>query len=241
VLKACLNGARTAGEHPRLPVTVAALASDAVRVGEAGAQALHVHAKDEAGRDTLVAASVDETVLAVRTAAPNLPCGVTTGAWAEPDVARRLRAISTWSVLPDFASVNWHEDGAEAVARSLLDRGIGVEAGLWTLDAVRAWLTSPLREECLRVLLELPDGLDHDATVRLADTFLATLGGAVARGRILLHGEGSSTWPALRYAFRLGCDTRIGLEDTLVLPGGGLAPDNAALVVAAHQQAGRQR
>jgi len=240
VLKACLNGARQAREHRALPVTADALASDAVRVQQAGAQALHLHVKDPAGRDTLVAASVDETMQAVRAAVPTLPCGVTTGAWAEPDVTRRLQAVGSWSVLPDFASVNWHEDGAEDVARALLDRGIGVEAGLWTLAAVRAWLRSPLRQECLRVLLELPDGLDRDATVRTADTLLAPLAGAVAGDRVLLHGEGTSTWPALRYALRLGYDTRIGLEDTLLLPNGEVAPDNATLVLAAREQADRQ-
>jgi uncharacterized protein (DUF849 family) len=40
-------------------------------------------------------------------------------------------------------------------------------------------------------------------------------------------------WPALRQAARLGLDMRIGLEDTLEMPDGSLAPDNAALVAAA--------
>ncbi len=35
------------------------------------------------------------------------------------------------------------------------------------------------------------------------------------------------------HAVRLGLDTRIGLEDTLTLPGGTRAPDNTALVAAA--------
>jgi uncharacterized protein (DUF849 family) len=50
---------------------------------------------------------------------------------------------------------------------------------------------------------------------------------------LLLHGLGSSAWPALRAAGRLGLDTRVGLEDVLTLPDGSPARDNADLVAAA--------
>jgi uncharacterized protein (DUF849 family) len=231
VLKACLNGPRLPAEHPRIPVTAAALAADAVAVRFAGAAAVHVHVKDGDGRDTLAAQPLREVVRAIRAAAPGLPLGVTTGAWAEPDPRARLRAVGAWTELPDFASVNWHEDGAEDVARLLLDRGVGVEAGLWTPEAVRAWRGSPLRGACLRVLLELPDG-DGRATVPLADRMLAEVDVA-GSPPVLLHGEGATAWPALRHALARGLDTRIGLEDVLTLPDGTTAPDNAALVAAA--------
>ncbi|WP_346540125.1 3-keto-5-aminohexanoate cleavage protein [Micromonospora sp. DPT] len=50
---------------------------------------------------------------------------------------------------------------------------------------------------------------------------------------VLLHGEGAAAWPVLAEAVRRGLDTRIGLEDTLGLPDGAPASDNAALVAAA--------
>lgn len=50
---------------------------------------------------------------------------------------------------------------------------------------------------------------------------------------ILLHGEEGSTWPLFDLAVELGLATRIGLEDTLLLPDGSIAPGNAALVRAA--------
>jgi len=52
-LQACLNGSRTATEHPAVPLTPAALAADARRVLEAGASALHLHPRDQAGRESL--------------------------------------------------------------------------------------------------------------------------------------------------------------------------------------------
>jgi hypothetical protein len=52
-------------------------------------------------------------------------------------------------------------------------------------------------------------------------------------GTVLLHGEEELTWPMLRLAGERGLDARIGLEDTLKLPDGQPAVDNAALVRAA--------
>lgn len=237
LLEACLNGARRPEDHPGLPVTPAALADDVAAVTAAGAGAVHLHVKDEAGVDTFSAADLAAVLVAVRATTPGVPVGVTTGAWALPDPGARIAAIGTWTELPDFASVNWHEDGADQVAAALLARGIGVEAGLWHARAVRDWLASPHRDRCLRVLLELPDGLDEVETREEAGRLLHQLEagavGASGARPVLLHGEGSSCWPALQEAARLGLDSRIGLEDTLQLPDGSPAPDNAALVTVA--------
>ena len=198
MLTACLNGARRPAAHPALPVTPAQLAADAARVAARGAGAVHLHVKDAAGADSLAAGPLAEVLPAVRARVPGLPVGVTTGAWAAPDPADRLAAVRSWTVLPESASVNWHEPGAEEVAGLLLDRGVGVEAGLWTPDAVRAWGSSRLRDRCTRVLLELPDGPGEAATAELAGDMLTALG--AGRVPVQLHGEGTSTWPALLFA-----------------------------------------
>lgn len=233
-LKACLNGARHPAEHPALPVTPAALAADAAAVLAVGADAVHLHVKDAEGIDTLNGDALAAVLVAVRGAAPSLPVGVTTGAWSMPDPAERVAAVRRWTALPDFASVNWHEPGAEQVATTLLERGVGVEAGLWHVDAVDAWLASPNRDRCARVLLELPDGLDQAAADAEADQLVQAIRAGGTQLPVLLHGEGSSCWPALHQARRWGLAARIGLEDVLELPDGSPAPDNAALVKAAH-------
>ena len=168
-LKACVNGPRKPSEHPALPVTADDLAREVAGVRAAGADAAHVHVKDAEGIDTFAADSLEAVVQGVRSAAPGMPLGVTTGAWALPDPRDRVAAIEGWRLLPDFASVNWHEDGADDVAAALLRRGVGVEAGLWHDEAVAAWGRSPLRQRCLRILLELPDGLDPVGAVEMAD------------------------------------------------------------------------
>lgn len=110
---------------------------------------------------------------AVRAVAGGTPLGVTTGAWSIPDPTERVQAIRAWTVLPDFASVNWHEPGAEQVAGALVSLGVGIEAGLWHGESVADWLTSPYRDRCLRALIELPDGLDGTETVARAELLLA--------------------------------------------------------------------
>lgn len=233
-MKACLNGPRSRAEHPALPMTAAELAADARAVQEAGVDAVHVHVKDADGADTCAAARVEDVVGAIRRAAPGLPVGVSTGAWMEPDAGRRAAAVRSWTVLPDFASVNWHEEGAERVAAALLERGVGVEAGLWHAAAAWAWARSDLRERCLRVLLELPDGLDGEQTRERADLMVEIVD-TVPMTSVVLHGEGTSTWPALRHAGRRGLGARIGLEDTLCLPDGGAAGSNLDLALVARQ------
>jgi uncharacterized protein (DUF849 family) len=153
-----------------------------------------------------------------------------------------VAAVRAWGRLPerpDFASVNWHEEGADEVAGALLDAGIGVEAGLWHVEGAQAWLASQHRDRCVRVLLELADGLDSASVAHQAGALLDLVRQAPAvrggRAPVLLHGEGTSAWPAVRLAGRLGLSTRIGLEDVHAMPDGRTAPSNAALVRAARE------
>ncbi|GEM_PF-2713384 len=175
-------------------------------------------------------------VLAVRQACPGVPVGVTTGAWASPDPAARVRSVRSWTALPDFASVNWHEEGADDVAAALIDRGIGVEAGIWPGEGLARWQASPWRGSCLRALVELADVPDEDAAAWVARQATPLVDGVhrlEPELPVLLHGAEGSTWAAVDLAARLGLDTRVGLEDTTRLPGGATAAGNAQLVEAA--------
>jgi uncharacterized protein (DUF849 family) len=230
-LKACINGARTSEAHPHLPVTPEQLAAEAVAAHGAGAKAVHLHPKTADGVDSLRPDIVDAAVSAVRHAAPGLPLGVTTGLWALPDPDERLRAVEAWTVLPDFASVNWHEPGAQPVARLLLSRGVGVEAGIFHAEAAASWAGSEIAAHCMRVMVELgPDG-----DVATADDLLSEVLAAGSPAPVLLHGMNESCWPLLEHAVARGVQARVGMEDTLLLPDGSTAPGNAALVSAAVQ------
>ncbi|WP_404373256.1 3-keto-5-aminohexanoate cleavage protein [Kytococcus sedentarius] len=233
LFKACLNGARDVEEHPRLSADACVIAAEARAAVAAGAGALHVHAKDAAGRDSLAVDDVARVLDAVRAVCPEVPVGVTTGAWALPGVSTRVAAVAAWAVRPDFASVNWHEEGADAVAGALLDAGIGVEAGVWNPEGLHRWARSPHRDACLRVMIELPDVPTDDAgshVERLARPLLDGVRRAAPHLPVLLHGEETSAWPAIDLALSEGLDTRAGLEDTLRMPDGSPAEGNGELV-----------
>ncbi|HEY5835331.1 3-keto-5-aminohexanoate cleavage protein [Streptomyces sp.] len=240
MLQVCLNGARDRSVCERLPVTPQELGDAASEAVAAGARAIHIHPKDDGGADTMEPVFVDAAVASVRASAPGIPIGVTTGAWTEPDARRRAALVRSWSVLPDHASVNWHEEGTEDVATALLETGVGIEAGVFSgTDAIarlRAW---PHAHRVLRVLAEVADTDPRTAPVT-ADHLLAELDAADGQGRgarrpVLLHGVDGAAWAVLRMAVARGLDARIGLEDVLLLPDGTPAPDNAALVSAARE------
>jgi uncharacterized protein (DUF849 family) len=229
VLIVALNGGVRPDEHPAVPITPAELAADAVRCESVRAGAVHVHPRDEEGRESLAAESIDAAVVALRRACPALPVGVSTGAWMEPDPDARVAAVRSWTQLPDFASVNAHEEGAERVAAALHARGIGVEAGLWTPAAVAAYRGWGV--PCVRLLLECMEP-DVDAALANAAAMLSALP-PTGMPPVLLHAEGPAVWAVLREAVRRGLDARIGLEDTRTMPDGTMAPGNLALVEAA--------
>jgi uncharacterized protein (DUF849 family) len=226
---ACLNGIRTLEQHPALPVAPEQLGAEALAAHRAGAKAAHVHAKSRYGLDSLEPEIVDAAVSGVRHAAPGLPLGVTTGFWALPDAHARLTAVKSWQVLPDFASVNWHEPGSQELAELLLTRGVGVEVGIFNAESLASWAASEFAPHSMRVMIELPP----DGDTALADRLLDQVKAAGSHAPVLLHGLDDSCWSLLAHAGLRGLQTRIGLEDTLVLPDGSAAPDNAALVSAA--------
>ena len=117
LLQATLNGRLTKDDHSAVPVTLEELAADAAACVAAGARAFHVHPRDASGAESLDARVVDRVVAAVREPL-GLPVGVTTGAWIEPDLPRRLQLVREWTQ-PDYTSVNLSEPGAIEVMQAL--------------------------------------------------------------------------------------------------------------------------
>lgn len=231
LVKACLNGARRPGSVNSLPVTPSELARDAAAVVAVGAGAIHVHPRAGDGSESLDGAEVGAALAAIRSAAPGVPVGVTTGAWIESDPVRRLDLIRGWETLPGFASVNFHEDGATNIAQLLIERGVGVEAGLWTVEAAETFVASGLAPHCLRILLE-PREQEPAAALATVDGIIAVVERAGSTIPRLLHGGRVTAWPLLEEALRRGLDARMGLEDTDRLPDDRPA-GNSELVAAA--------
>ena len=231
-LQACLNGGRPRSFHPAVPLTPAALARDAVAVRRAGAECLHFHPRDAAGRESLAPADVAAALDAVRQAVPGMPVGISTGAWIAPTGIGRLAVMRAWTVLPDYVSVNLHEADADDVVALMRARGIAVESGVWTQVAARRFAATRLPRYSLRVLVEMTSQNPQEAT-REAAAILDILDAAGLRTPVLLHGQGESVWPMVEMAAERGLATRVGFEDGRELPGGAIAAGNAALVAEA--------
>ena len=232
MLQACLNGGRTRAEAPGVPLAPKELARDAVAAREAGAQELHVHPRNLAESETLAPAEVGAALKAIRAAVPGMPVGIGTGAWIAPGGTKRLAQMEAWEELPDYVSVNMNEADAPKVISLMHERGIGVEAGVWSVaDAKRLCREVP-KTSILRVLVEMPDASGPIVRTEAARC-IEMLRSRGMQAPILLHGLEQSAWPCVIEAARLGLSTRIGFEDVLDLPGGTPAPSNAALVACA--------
>jgi uncharacterized protein (DUF849 family) len=233
LVKACLNGPRDPAEHPAIPVTPEELAREAKQAVAAGAGAIHIHPRDADGRESLDPEDCAGALEAVRRACPGVPIGLTTGLWIARDVAHRRSLIRSWRTLPDFVSVNFSEDGAEELAELALSRRIGIEPGLWAVSDAQRLVASGLARQSLRILVEIDEDEDPTSALSLAQQIDQVLDWHTIDQARLHHGHGLATWAVIERAIGRGYDIRIGLEDTLAMPDGRQARDNAELVAGA--------
>lgn len=229
MLQACLNGGRTAGEHPAVPRSAEELATDARAAVDAGARVLHLHPHDAAGVQTFAAEPCAAALRAVRGVCPGVPISLSTSAEIEPHPVARLRLIAGWSELPELVTANQGEPGVVELCEHLLARGVGIEAGLLELGDANAFVATELTGRCVRVLLE-PLDAEPEAAVAHAAAMEHVLAQAGVGLEQVHHGDGVATWDVMRRALARGHGTRAGLEDTTVLPDGTPAADNAELV-----------
>jgi uncharacterized protein (DUF849 family) len=230
LLQAALNGPFGKDAHPAVPLSAAELARDAAACVAAGARAIHLHPRDADGRESLHATLVDAVVTTVRDAC-GVPVGVSTGAWIEPDLERRVALVAGWRA-PDYTSVNLSEEGAAEIMAAALDAGVGIEAGVWSVEDAQRLAQTGLGARVTRILIE-PVAADPATAVALVEGIHAALDAHGLGAPRLQHGDGAATWVLLEDAVRRGIDTRIGLEDTVRDPDGTTTAGNEALVRAA--------
>jgi hypothetical protein len=182
LLQATLNGDLTKAAHPGLPVSIEELARDAAACVAAGARAIHLHPRDSEGRERLDAEVVDEVVVKVRDAC-GAPVGVSTGAWIEPDLERRLELVQAWRAA-DYASVNVSEPGAAEIMQALIQAGIGIEAGVWTVEDAERLAASGLGGQVTRILVEPVEVNAADAVELVKDIHRALDGFGLTAPRL---------------------------------------------------------
>ncbi len=230
-LQAALNGDRIHPAAPRTPNTIAEAAHAAVK---AGAASVHVHAFDDAGRETLDGRRCADVLRAIRSLCPGTPVSLTTSATIIPDPQQRLKVVGAWVDLPDLVTANQGEEGIVELREFLLSRGVAIEAGLLSVDDARAFVRSGLAGRCRRVLIE-PLDEEPEAALRHAAEMENIVVSASITIEQVHHGYGMACWAVNWRALERGHGIRTGLEDITLLPDGTPARDNADLVAAAAQ------
>ena len=229
LLQAALNGDRV---HPAAPRTPGELAAEARSAVDAGARSLHLHPYDRDGRETLAAGPCAAALHAVRAVCPGVPISLSTSAAIEADPERRLAFVVAWKELPDLVTANQGEEGIMELCGLLLARGIGIEAGLLSIEDARTLVASGIAPRCMRAMVEPLDPDPEDAVAHAA-AIEGTLAEAGVRLEQVHHGDGIASWAVNRRAITRGHGIRTGLEDTPILPDGRLASGNGELVAAA--------
>ena len=223
ILQACLNGGRAPGAHAALPLTPADLAADLADCLAAGAEEAHVHPRGADGLESVAAEDVSAALAALR------PLGAPLGLSSQEEIPTPdgiAAAILAWDQTPDYVSVNFHEAASPGIRRALAEKGVGVEAGIWTTADVARFHDGP---PPMRILIEIMER-DVGKALAEADAVLSALDRVDTATPRLLHGMGRTAWPLLRRAQLLGLSARIGFEDVLFDEAGAPALSNAQLV-----------
>jgi uncharacterized protein (DUF849 family) len=228
-LQAALNGDRIHPAAPRNPTAIAEAARAAV---DAGAQSVHVHAFDDAGRETLEGAACAKVLRAIRSLCPESPISLTTSAAIVGEPRERFRIVEAWEEMPDLVTANQGEPGIVELCELLLSRGVGIEAGLLSIEDARAFVRSGLAGRCRRVLIEPLDANPHAAVQHAAKMEDLVMSAGITLPQVH-HGYGIACWAVNQRGLERGHGIRTGLEDITLLPDGKQARDNADLVAAA--------
>jgi uncharacterized protein (DUF849 family) len=231
LLQAALNGDR---DHPAVPRTPSELAAEARAAVDAGARVLHLHPYDEDGRETFEAEACAAALRAVGAACPGIPVSLSTSADIEADPEGRVALVAAWTELPELVTANQGEEGILQLCELLLERGIGIEAGLLSLDDAHSFIASGLAPRCVRAMVE-PLGEEPEAALAEAEAIETALSDAGVTLEQVHHGDGLASWAVNRRGAARGHGIRTGLEDTPVLPDGTQAAGNGELVAAAAQ------
>ncbi|MDG2341265.1 MAG: 3-keto-5-aminohexanoate cleavage protein, partial [Paracoccaceae bacterium] len=102
------NGARRMKtDHPELPITMQETVETAISCQNAGADALHLHIRDQQGQHSLDAGSYREALTELTRQVPNLRIQITTEAMGQFSVEDQFECLK--NVQPEWASISIRE------------------------------------------------------------------------------------------------------------------------------------
>ena len=259
ILTCAVTGTFPTREHnPALPVTPAEIAEACLGAAQAGAAICHIHVRDpETGRPSMKLEYYREVVQRIRASDTDLIINLTTGPGGryipsdgQPDVAApgtllktpEIRTEHIVELKPEICTLDlntmWFGGGAVINSprnvRIMAERiyAAGVKPELEFFDTGDLILAQDLVAEGalkLPALCQIVTGVKYGMP-STPETMLLAKSLLPKNCEWAAFGAGRHAFPMLAQAFILGGHCRIGMEDTVYLAKGELAPSNAALV-----------
>jgi uncharacterized protein (DUF849 family) len=259
ILTCAVTGNLTTREqNPALPVTPAEIAQSAIEAARAGAAIVHLHARDPVtGRGTTRAEIFDEIVARIRDAGCDVILNLSTGEGGrfmpseeDPKVAApgstlmrpELRVAHVERLHPEICTLDFNTmfsgtavvintpRNLEIMAQRVLAAGVVPEIEIFDsgdLQLAQSFVERGILHGCLMWQIVL--GVRYGA---MADpqTMMYFAQRLPRDAQWTAFGIGRQAFPMLAQSFLLGGHVRIGMEDTVYLDKGVLAPSNAKLV-----------
>ncbi|MGI9306726.1 MAG: 3-keto-5-aminohexanoate cleavage protein [Gammaproteobacteria bacterium] len=236
---AALNGARLQKiECAAVPVAPDEIAADAAACFCAGAESVHVHARDAGGAHVLDAGIYREILSEIKKRAPKLTAQITTESAGKYSPAAQSRVAL--EVSPSDASVAWGEMAADgeqnalrfyrqAAAQNIRIQHI-IRAPHEIAALARCAKRGALPAQNLSLLFVLGKYGGQEARAEELAPFLGALQQSGIAARFAACAFGRRETACLLAAAKAGGDCRVGLENNIYMDSGEPAPNNAARV-----------
>lgn len=233
------NGARRQkSDHPALPITADEVAQTAARCQAAGASALHLHVRDEAGRHSLDAGRYQVAMAAVAEAAPGMSIQITTesaGIYAPDEQFACLTALQPLSASVSIREMAQDPGVASRAYAFCAEIGTKVQHILYGADCIeqlKAWYAAGVVPSQLRDAIFVLGAYSPPVPAMPKDLlpFLDTTADMELNWSLCAFGRHEQA--CLLAGLQAGGNLRIGFENNIETPDGDVLTDNAASVAA---------
>ena len=237
VMVAPTGARRSKADHPALPITLPEIVATAAACHKAGADALHLHVRDDQGLHSLDAGRYREAIAELTAQVPTMQCQITTEAAGMFDVPQQLACLE--AVEPDWASVSIREiarapDLAPRLYALCADQGTRVQHIIYNandLNLLHHWqdneIVQPMQTDVILVLGRYGD--IRPSNPRDLSDWSNQLR---ASDHAMVCAFGQAEHDCLIAGAKRGFGIRVGFENSLTNAQGVAHHDNAASVTA---------
>lgn len=233
------NGARrTQADHPAIPVTPIELAHTAVACAEAGAGMIHLHVRDDQQKHSLEPELYRSALKEVRAAVgERMLIQVTSeaaGVYQADQQMRFMRELEPRCIsagLREFVKDETQLEQGHEFFHEMHSKGCLIQYILYSPQDV-IWYeylcevgVIPQRQNLVLFVLGRYGAQTYDS--ELLPAYLTEL---KSQSAWMVCAFGEEEPVVMKQAVELGGHCRVGFENNLWLPGGEIAPDNAALI-----------